>query len=120
MWVTSFAGDDIWRFHAQAVTAPRVVTLRDSGRTVTVPKGSRLQLHLTGRYRWLKPRVRGGAVRLSQVLFIRDPGYVAWSVTARARGKAVVTAVGYREPSGRSCDPGPCSPRLFRVTFVVH
>jgi len=104
---------------AHAATTPKVVTLRDSGKTLVVRKGAELQLRLTERYRWLAPRVRGTAVRLTRIEFIRDPGYRAWSVTARARGKAVVTAVGYGE-STQSCDPGPCSPRLFRVTFLVR
>jgi hypothetical protein len=106
---------------AHATTAPRVVTLRDSGKTLTVRKGAQLQLHLTERLRWLPPRVRGTAVRLTRIEFIRDPGYLAWSVAARSRGTAVVTAVGYeRESAQRSCDPGPCGPHLFRVTLVVR
>jgi hypothetical protein len=105
---------------AQAATAPKVVTMRNSGATFTVKKGTELQLRLTERYRWSAPRVRGTAVRLIPIEFIRDPGYLAWSVKARARGKAVVTAVGYGQSSGERCDPGPCEPHLFRVTFVVR
>ncbi|HET7128992.1 MAG TPA: hypothetical protein VFJ93_07955 [Gaiellaceae bacterium] len=106
--------------YAQQTATPRVVTLRDSGKTLTVRKGAELQLHLTERYRWLSPRVRGSAVRLTRIEFIRDPGYRAWSIAARARGTAVVTATGYGESAGRRCDPGPCAPHLFRVTFAVR
>jgi hypothetical protein len=105
---------------ADATSTPRVVTLRDSGKTLTVRKGAQLQLHLTERIRWLPPRIRGSSVRLTRIEFIRDPGYRAWSIAARARGTAVVTAVGYGESMQKSCDPGPCAPHLFRVTFVVR
>ena len=105
---------------AQAAKAPKVVTLRNNGDRLTLRKGSHVQLHLTERYRWGAPRARGRAVRLDRINFLRDPGYLAWSVTARARGKTVVTAVGYGKSMQRGCDPGPCSPHLFRVTFVVR
>jgi len=105
---------------AQAAQAPKVVTLQANGKTLVVRKGAELQLRLTERYRWTVPRVRGTAVRLTRIAFFRDPGYLAWSVAARARGKAVVTAVGYSRSTEQGCDPGPCSPHLFRVTFVVR
>lgn len=105
---------------AQAATAPKIVTMRNSGATFTMHKGAHLQLRLTERYRWSGPSVKGSAVRLVPIEFIRDPGYRAWALTARARGKAVVTAVGYGANKPGSCDPGPCSPHLFRVTFVVR
>ena len=106
---------------AHATTAPRVLTLRDSGKTFTARKGAELQLRLPERLRWLPPRVRGTAVRLTRIEFIRDPGYLAWSLSARTRGTAVITAVGYaRESAQRSCDPGPCGPHLFRLTLIVR
>ena len=101
---------------AQAARAPSIVTLRHSGKTLTMRKGSQVELRLTERYRWVGPRVRGKAVRLTPIEFFVDPGYKAWTVAARRRGTAVVTAVGYRT----ACDPGPCAPRRFRVTFVVR
>lgn len=104
---------------AQAATGPRIVTLRDSGKTLTAREGAHLELRLPESDRWLGPRVRGDAVRVTRIHFFRDPGYLAWSVDAVARGTARVTAVGYGE-SSRSCDPGPCAPRLLRVTFVVR
>jgi hypothetical protein len=105
---------------AQAARAPKVVTLRNSGQALTVRKGAELQLRLSERYRWVAPRVRGTAVRLTPIAFVRDPGYLAWSIDARARGTAVVSAVGYGKSASESCDPGPCAPRLFRVRFVVR
>jgi hypothetical protein len=82
-------------------------------------RGAQVQLRLTERYRWHGPRVRGKAVRLVPIEYFRDPGYLAWTVTARARGKAVVTAFGYGF-GARQCGPGLCAARLFRVTFVVR
>ena len=105
---------------AQATGTPQIVRLRDSGKTLIVRDGAELQLRLTERYRWLAPRVDGTSVSLTRIDFIRDPGYRAWSVAARTSGKTVVTAVGYRDRAGRTCDPGPCAPHLFRVTFVVR
>jgi hypothetical protein len=105
---------------AQAATAPKIVTLRNSGQKLAVHKGARLQLRLSERYRWLPPRVRGASVRLTRIEFVRDPGYVAWSIAARGRGTAVVSTVGYPKGDGGSCDPGMCAVRLFRVTFVVR
>src|SRR5262249_4837614 len=97
---------------AQAARAPRTVTLRDSGKTLLMRKGAELQLRLTERYQWLAPRVHGTAVRLVPITFVRDPGYRAWSVRARARGRAVVSAVGFGASRSGSCDPGPCSLHL--------
>lgn len=120
MLVATLAASLVKLAYAHAATAPKILTLRDSGKTVSVRKGEHLELRLNERYRWLKPRMRGGAVGVSRILFVRDLGYVAWSIAARARGKAVVTAVVYRVSSGSRCDPGPCSPHLFRVTLVVR
>jgi hypothetical protein len=104
---------------APAATAPKVVTLRNDGQRIAVRKGARLQLRLPERYRWLAPRVRGTSVRVTRIAFVRDPGYVAWSVVARSRGTAVVSTVAYARSDG-TCDPGICAARLFRVTFVVR
>jgi hypothetical protein len=104
---------------AQAAVAPKIVTIRNSGATLTVQKGAHRQLHLTARYPWGGLRVKGSAVRAVGIYFLRDPGYRAWDLMAQARGKAVVTAVGYANEPG-NCDRGTCSPRFFRVTFVVR
>ena len=104
---------------ALAKRAPKIVTLRNSGARFTLHKGAEVQLRLTERYRWRGPHVRGRAVRLVPIQFFRDPGYLAWTVTARARGKSVVTASGYGFGT-RECGPGLCAARLFRVTFVVR
>ena len=105
---------------AQARRAPRIVTLRDNGARLTLHKGVHVQLRLSERYRWRgPPRVRGRAIRVVPIRYFRDPGYLAWTVTARARGKAVVSAFGYGF-GARECGPGLCAARLFRVTFLVR
>jgi hypothetical protein len=104
---------------AQATRAPRIVTLRNSGERLTLHVGAKVQLHLTERYHWLGPRVRGSAVRLVPIRYSTGPGYLAWFATARARGKAVVTAAGYGFGT-RECGSHQCAARRFRVTFVVR
>jgi hypothetical protein len=106
---------------SQPATAPRIIGPADSGKTIAVQRGTRLELRLPERYRWTAPRTRGTAVRLTRIVFIRDPGYLAWSILARASGTATVTVVGYGTQRIRpGCDPGPCAPHLLRVTFVVR
>ena len=104
---------------AQATRAPRIVTLRNDGARLTLRKGMQVQLRLTERYRWHAPRVRGRAVRLAPIRYFRDPGYLAWTVTARSRGSAVVRASGYGLGT-RECGSHRCAARVFRVTFVVR
>ena len=41
------------------------------------------------------------------------------TIRGSALGTARVSAVGYKRGRGY-CDPGPCSPRLFRVTILVR
>jgi predicted secreted protein len=96
-----------------------VITQRDSGKTFRVRLEGALTLRLSERYRWTGPRVHGTAIRLIPVNYIRDPGFHEWTIRAKARGTARVTAVGYSVEGGRNCDPGPCAPRLFRVTVLV-
>jgi hypothetical protein len=103
---------------ALAVTSP-VITTRDNGKTFTVPPGATLTLRLPEHPRWLNPRVSGGAIRLTEVNFLRDPGYRQWSVSARTPGTARISAVRYAV-SQTGCEPGPCAPRLFRVTIFVR
>jgi len=105
---------------AQAAVAPKIVTLRNNGATLTMQKGAHRQLHLTNQYQWSGLRVKGSAVRAVGIYFLRDPGYRAWDLMAQTRGKTVITAVGYGANKPGSCDPGPCSPRYFHVTLLVR
>ena len=96
-----------------------VITERDGGKTFGMRHGRALTLRLSERYRWAGPSVRGTAIRLVPVNYIRDPGYQEWTIRGSAQGTARVSAVGYKRGRGY-CDPGPCSPRLFRVTILVR
>jgi len=93
--------------------------MADSGKTFTLRSGQSATLRLTERYRWTRPKVVGGMVRLVAVNYVRDPGFLEWQVRAGSAGTGRLTAVGYGE-NRRGCDPGPCSPHLFRVTIVVR
>jgi len=119
-WIVALAAAVLVAATPASGTSTPVVTLRDSGKTFTVRKGRELALRLNNRYSWTGPRVRGTAVRLTPVDYFRDPGYLEWTINARARGTARISATGYAESGTRGCDPGPCSPRLFRVTIVVR
>jgi len=92
----------------------------DSGKTFTLRTGQNATLRLTERYHWTRPRISGAGVRLVPVNYFRDPGFLEWQVRAGPAGTGRITATGYGEGGGRGCDPGPCSPRLFRVTIVVR
>jgi hypothetical protein len=104
---------------ALASTKP-AITPNDNGKTFTVQRGGTLTLRLPEQNGWLNPRVTGSAVRLTPVMFFRDPGYRQWSIAALARGTAMISVVRYAEPSKRGCDPGPCAPRLLRLSIRVH
>jgi predicted secreted protein len=119
-WIVALLAASAVAAASASGTSTPVVTLRDSGKTFTVRTGRELTLRLTERYRWTGPRVRGNAVRLTPVDYFRDPGYLEWSIDALAHGTARIAATGYAESGTRGCDPGPCSPRLFRVTIVVR
>lgn len=104
---------------ALATTTP-AITAKDNGKTFTVRPSGTLTLRLPEGPHWLNPRVSGTAIRLTQVNFFRDPGYRQWSVAARSRGTAAITVVHYAATAQTGCDPGPCAPRLFRVTILVR
>jgi predicted secreted protein len=96
-----------------------VITERDSGKTFGVRQGRALTLRLSERYRWAGPTVRGAAIRLVAVNYIRDPGYQEWTIRGSAEGTARVSAVGYKRVRGY-CDPGRARRGSFRVTILVR
>jgi len=118
--VAALAAGSIVAAPPAAVHTMPIITLSDSGKTYTVPSGRQLSLRLTHRYRWTSLKVSSTAVRLVPVAYIRDPGYSEWMIRTRAAGTSRISAVGYGEARVRECDPGPCSPHLFRVTIVVR
>ena len=103
---------------ASGVARP-AITERDGGKTFVVRKGGVRTLRLsTESYRWNGPNVRGTAIRLVPVNYVRDPGFREWTIRGRARGTARITAVGSSLRAG--CDPGPCAVRIFQVTIRVR
>jgi hypothetical protein len=77
-----------------SATTQTVITERDSGKTFRVSRGHVRTLRLSTTYRWTEPRVKGGAVRLTPVYYFVDPGFLEWTIQARARGTARISAVG--------------------------
>jgi len=67
--------------------------------------------------RWSNPEVSSDAVTITQVTFVRDPGYQEWRIGATGHGQAVVKATG-----SPNCGPGQVCPMyviLFSVTIIV-
>lgn len=85
-----------------------VITERDSGKTFHVSRGHERTLRLSNRYVWTEPRVIGSAVRLIQVNYFVDPGFQEWTIRARARGTARVSAIG-----------DGATRKLFRIRVLV-
>src|SRR5215471_15285862 len=67
---------------------PVVITQADSGKTFLLEVGARTELHLSGKWSWSTPVVRGRAVDLIQINYFRDPGYSGWTIESKARGTA--------------------------------
>jgi len=94
-----------------------VIQQSDSGKTVTLRLGASAQLQLPESMHWSAPQVAGSAVTVTPVTFIRDPGYLAWTVRAVAAGEATITSAG-----SPICPPGVACPMFvveFRVTILV-
>jgi len=100
-----------------AKQAPQVITEEDSGSTVTLPVGGETSLRLSSDYVWGEPAVRGEAVQLARVDYLRDPGFSEWVVTAVAPGKATIVAAGEPACSGQEgCDD---TALVVEVTITV-
>jgi hypothetical protein len=92
-----------------------VITQADSGKTFRLVAGSHAELHLSGKWVWSTPVVRGRAVDLVQISYFKDPGYSAWTVESKAPGVARIVSKG-----SPSCKPCSRSARRFAVTIVVR
>jgi hypothetical protein len=92
-----------------------VVTQADSGKTFRLVAGAHAELHLSGKWVWSTPAVRGAAVELTPIRYFRDPGFSGWSLDAAVPGKARIRATG--SPACRTCARPP---RRFVVTIVVR
>ena len=93
------------------------ITERDGGKTFGVRKGGALTLRLSSEsYRWTGPNVRGTAIRLVPVNYVRDPGFREWTIRGRARGTARITAVGSSREA--AAIPGRAGFGSFRSAFA--
>jgi hypothetical protein len=100
---------------AGAAPAPRAITLLHHGRTFELGAGRSISLRLPNARRfWSTPRRGGGSgtVSIHPVNYIRDPGFVEWSLTAKAPGRLTLTSFG-------RCNDCTPTVRRFRVTLVV-
>jgi hypothetical protein len=96
-------------------SAPRVITESHSGKTFTLKRTSRSELHLSNKWNWTQPKVRGGAVVLGPINYESDPGFKAWQITRRSAGTARITA--YGRPN---CDGCYRSARSFKLKLDVR
>jgi hypothetical protein len=93
------------------------ITATDSGRSYTLAPGDETSLRLSSEYVWSEPDVSGGAVELSPVDYLQDPGFSEWVVRAAAPGTATISSVGEPACAGQ---PGcPDEPLRFRITITV-
>lgn len=94
-----------------------VIHQSDTGKAIPLALGSTAQLQLPETMHWNAPQVEGSAVTLTPVTFVRDPGYLAWTVKAVSAGQATITSAG-----SPNCSPGMACPMFaieFRVTIQV-
>jgi hypothetical protein len=107
---------------ATGTAAPRraagdAITAESSGEAFPLAAGAEPSLRLSGEYLWEEPVVEGGAVRLSRVDYVQDPGFSEWLVTALEPGTATISALGTPACEGEhGC---PDEPVRFRVTITV-
>ena len=82
--------------------APQVLTARHHLRTFRLARGRAIELRLP---HGAEVSTAGRSVTLSPIDFFVDPGYVAWELSAVARGRTVLT--------------GQSVGKRFRLTLVV-
>jgi hypothetical protein len=100
------------------VGAPQVIRARDSGKTFRLAVGREVHLRLSHRtWTWSNVKASSRSVKLTRIVFVRDPGYDEWLVRGRAKGRAKISATGQIPCRTSPCPPTPL--RLFAVTLVV-
>ena len=97
--------------------APAAITAPDSGKTFTLAPGLETSLRLSSEYDWSEPVVEGGAVTLSPVDYLQDPGFSEWLVQATGAGTATISSVG--EPACEGEHGCPDEAFRFQVTITV-
>jgi hypothetical protein len=102
---------------APQAEAGDAIVATDSGSSFTLPLGGETSLRLSSEYLWEDPVVEGGAVRLSPVDYLQDPGFREWLVQGAAPGTATISSLGTPACDGEhGC---PDEPVRFRVTITV-
>lgn len=92
-----------------------VLTEEDSGAQIALAVGQERALRLGNGWSWSEPVATGGAVTVSPVEYLVDPGYVEWSVAGTAPGSATVEVLG--EPA---CgDTTVCPPTTVALVVDV-
>src|SRR4051812_27531206 len=93
--------------NATPAPAPMTLTQADSGASMELAKDSTARLRLSHKWHWSEPRAPGGAVELTPVDYVRDPGYDEWTIVPLKKGHTTITATG---------SPGA---KRFRVTVRI-
>ena len=96
--------------------APQTITEAADGSSFRLAPGSETRLRLSGEYEWSEPNVRGGAVELTRVDYLQDPGFSEWTVLAVRTGTATIAARGTPACAGQGC---PDSPLRFEIELTV-
>src|SRR4051812_9062568 len=95
---------------AVGIGGARPITAADTGKTFRIARGDKIQLRLGAHRVWKVPVVGSTAVKLTPVYYFKYPGFQEWTVTAKRKGRATISAVGH----------GKSSPtKRFRVTLIV-
>ena len=103
---------------APTARAPSVIRARDGGKTFRLALGREVHLRLDHRtWTWSNVTASSRAIKLTRIVFVRDPGYDEWLVRGRARGRARISATGQIPCRTNPCPPTPL--RLFAVTLLV-
>jgi predicted secreted protein len=93
------------------------ITELDSGQTFSVAPATQATLRLSNQYVWEAPRVRGTAIALEPVSYIRDPGYSEWKIQVVRSGTANISSAG--TPNCMTGSLCPVASKQFEVTIEV-
>jgi len=96
--------------------AGNMVTEAEDGGTFTGSPGEELMLQLSSEWAWEEPVVEGGAVVLTPVNYLMDPGYFEWIIEMVDPGTAEIATTG----TPNCDDPTACPDRTVGFTIVVE
>ncbi len=96
--------------------AGEMLTEAEDGGTFSGAPGEELPLRLSSDWAWEEPVVEGGAVVLTPVNYLMDPGYFEWIIEMVDPGTAEIAATG----TPNCDDPTVCPDRTVGFTIVVE